>query len=287
MATNPAGERAKRLDSSPGSATVPFAMTPDGDNANFNTSLSQWGSALSAADRRRLEEAKAALGGDVALPKLVKPAQSQFDVWAKGRREQFSEIGDVSKEGDALTTYVGADYRLRRDLLIGGMVQLDESRQTILAAPDAVDGTASMADPYMAYRVTPHILLDAKAAWGAGHETATAGTTSADFVSNRMLSEARVSGRWGWDKWQLSQTGAVTILNETKSGILGTTEMSVDVTRLSIGPELKRQIEMGNDNSVEPFAFFRSSLDLSAGLEQPAAFNTIGGGAHARQARQI
>lgn len=35
---------------------------------------------------------------------------------------------------------------------------------------------------------------------------------------------------------------------------------------------------MGNDNSVEPFAFFRSSVDLNAGLDQPSAYNTVGGG---------
>lgn len=121
------------------------------------------------------------------------------------------KLGDVGKEGNALTTYVGADYRLRRDLLIGGLVQLDNSHQTILAAPEAVDGTAFMAGPYMAYRVTPHIVLDAKAAWGAGHETATAATASADYATSRMLSEARVSGNWGWDRWQLSQIGGLTL----------------------------------------------------------------------------
>jgi hypothetical protein len=44
------------------------------------------------------------------------------------------------------------------------MVQFDESRQSIVTAPDAIDGKAFMAGPYMAYRLTPHVVLDAKAA---------------------------------------------------------------------------------------------------------------------------
>ena len=35
-----------------------FAMTADGDNTNFKTSLTQWGSALSVADQETLKQAQ-------------------------------------------------------------------------------------------------------------------------------------------------------------------------------------------------------------------------------------
>jgi hypothetical protein len=77
----------------------------------------------------------------------------------------------------------------------------------------------------------------------------------------------------------LSQTGAITYLDETSAGMTGLAGTSVDVTRFSIGPELKRHIDVGNDNSLEPFAFFKSSLDLAeTGLEDPTTQNTVGGG---------
>lgn len=143
LATDPAKDRVHRLN---GSGTVPgvtpFAMTPDGDNTNFNTSLTQWGSSLSAADKAALEQAKTKFGDELTLPKPAEPVEPDFDIWAKGRRELFSEEGDIAKQGNALTTFVGADYRVRKEFLVGGMVQVDESRQTVLAAPDAVDGTA-------------------------------------------------------------------------------------------------------------------------------------------------
>jgi hypothetical protein len=280
LATNPAGERLGRLDA-PGAAdaTLPFGMTPDGDNANFNTSLTQWSAALSTADLERLKKAKEASGEDLVLPKPVKMAPPKFDMWAKGRRESFNDFA-TDKEGDALTTYAGADYRMSHNFLFGGLVQFDESRQSIATAPDAVDGKAYMAGPYMAYRMTPHVTLDAKAAWGNAQDSAWIGDSNAHFDTARMLSEAKVKGSWAIDQWQLSQIGAVTYFDETSSSdIGGIAGSSVDVTRLSMGPELKRQFETGNGASVEPFAFFKSSVDLSnTALQDPAALNTVGGG---------
>lgn len=280
LATNPAGERLGRLDA-PGTieATQPFGMTPDGDNANFNTSLTQWSAALSAAELERLKQVKEDSGDDLVLPKTVKSPPPKFDMWAKGRRERFSD-GATDKEGNALTTYVGADYRMSQDFLFGGLVQFDESRQSVVIAPEGIDGKAYMAGPYMAYRLTPHVTVDAKAAWGSAQDSAWISDNNAHFDTARMLSEAKVKGSWAIDQWQLSQIGAVTYLDETGDnnigGIAGT---SVDVTRLSMGPELKRQFATGNGASVEPFAFFKSSVDLSnAALQDPTALNTVGGG---------
>jgi hypothetical protein len=230
LATNPANERLGRLNApQSSSATMPFAMTPDGDNTNFNTSLTQWGSALSAADQETLKQAKDSAGNELALPKALKSPPRQFDVWAKGRREMFREGG--AKEGNALTTYVGADYRMSKNFLFGGMV--DDARQTVLAAPDQAGGKAFMAGPYMAYRLTPNFVFDAKAGWGTAQDSAVAGTGSARFATQRLLSEAKLSGHWGFRQWQFTQSGAVTYLGET-SGATGNT---VDVTRFSVGPE--------------------------------------------------
>jgi hypothetical protein len=206
LAGDPTKDRARRLDGSHGGeSTIPFAMSGDNDNVDFNTSLSQWGSALTAADLESLKQAQTAAGAEVALPKVAGGRAPKFDLWAQGRRARFSEPG--SKHGDALTTSVGADYRWDRNLLIGGMVQVDGSHQSILAAPDASAGTAYLAGPYLAYRLSPNVMLDAKAAWGMAHDSAMAGSESLDLVSGRMLTEARLTGNWSWESWHFSQSG--------------------------------------------------------------------------------
>ena len=199
-------------------------------------------------------------------------APEPFDLWAKRRVESFNEDG-TKKLGAA--TYVGADYRASRDFLLGGMVQLDDSRQSIVAASEAANGKAFMAGPYMAYRLTPHVTLDAKAGWGAADDSAVAQTGNARFATDRMQSEAKLSGNWGYKQWQFSQSGAVTYLGEQTDAIGN----SVAVTRLSVGPELKRQFDTKGGASVEPFAFFKSSLDLGdAAFAAPVARNTLGAG---------
>ena len=272
LAVTPADERFNRLNTPGTSAAIPFDMTPDGSNTNFRTSLSQWSSSLSAADQARLKEVSEASDVALPLPRAVRPAPSKFDVWAKGRREDFSG------EGDAFTTFMGADYRANNDLLIGGMLQVDEASQTTLATPDTAAGTAYMTGPYLAYRVTPHITFDAKAAFGMGEDNTIVGDERADFATQRMLSEAKITGQWGWQGWQLSQSGAISYFDETSSALTDISGTSVDVTRLSVGPELKRRFEAGGA-SIEPFAFFKSSVDLSGtGLTDPNALNTIGAG---------
>jgi hypothetical protein len=281
LATDPAGDRIGRLNGDGVTdAALPFAMTPDGDNTNFRTSLTQWSSALSAADREKLEKAKEAAGDGTVLPRAIKPKPQQFDVWARGRRELFSEDGSVSKEGNAITTYVGADYRASRNFLIGGMVQLDDSRTNVLSAPEAVDGKAYMAGPYMAYRITPHVVVDAKAGFGGAEDSAIGESGNADLTTQRIMSETSVTGNWAWNQWQLSQSGGITYLDETSShAASGVPGESVDIARFSAGPELKRHFDTGNGGSVEPFAFFKSSLDLDdSALGEPLAQNTVGGG---------
>lgn len=276
LATDPAAERLGRLNRKGGTSSAPFSMNSGSGNAtDFNTSLNQWSSALTAADAQALEEAKLTLDGDIPLPKPPKTQPSKFDLWAAGRREAFSEDGAVSKKGNAFTTYLGADYRASRDFLFGGMVQLDDSRQSIIAAPEAIDGKAFMAGPYMAYRLTPHVTLDAKAGWGSADDSAVVEHGSTRFTHERMQSEAKLSGNWGVDRWQFNPSGAVTYLGEQSDDV----GSSVDVTRLSVGPEVKRQFDMKGGASVEPFAFFKSSLDLNdASFADPVARNTLGVG---------
>jgi hypothetical protein len=281
IATDPTGDRFRRLNASSaaGTATSPFAITTDSDNANFDTSLTQWGAALTDADQEVLKEARKALGDDASLPKAAKLPAPRFDLWAQGRRESFTDNGSVTKEGSAFTTYLGGDYRWHRTLLVGGMVQLDDSRQSILAVPDAAGGQAFMVGPYLAYQITPNVTFDARAAWGTSHDSAVAGTDMTSFATGRMLGEATLSGNWSFDHWQLSQTGAITYLDETSANIAGAQTPAVDTARLSVGPRLKRHIDIDNDNSIEPFAFFTSSLNLAdAGSTSPVAQNTVGGG---------
>jgi len=280
LATDPANDRINnRMNGEAGGASAPFALSPDGNNTNFNTSLTQWGSAMSEADKEAIESARKQLSKDAKLPQPAKLKAPKLDLWARAHHSPFE--ADDTKIGDALTTYVGGDYRVDRDLLVGGLVQVDESNRGLTAGPGSIAGQAYMAGPYMAYRVTPNITVDAKTAWGVARDSAMADSASTSFATNRMLSEAGVSGSWDINKWQLSQKGAVTYVDETSTAAIpGVAGTSVDSTRLRVGPELKRQIDVGANKSIEPFVYYKKSLNMDqvGGLDLTGSQDSVGGG---------
>ena len=178
------------------------------------------------------------------------------------------------------TTYFGADYRLGSDLLLGAMVQRDDRIVTLPIGVELTATDAYVAGPYAAYRLSSNLVLGARASWGKASNGWTLASEEADFTTDRLLTEARLSGSWGLGEWQLMPAAAVTHVDEIAiSAIPGLSETSVTTTRFTAGPELRRSIDLGLGSSLEPFAYFKTSFDLDDIKVGPgAARSTIGGG---------
>ena len=198
-------------------------------------------------------------------------------VWADSRQAPLQAVD----RGPALTTtYFGADYRLGSDLLLGAMVQRDDRIVILPIGVELIATDAYVAGPYAAYRLSSNLVLGARASWGKASNGWTLASEEVDFTTDRLLTEARLSGSWGLGEWQLMPTAAVTHVDETAiSAIPGLSETSVTTTRFTAGPELRRSIDLGLGSSLEPFAFFKTSFDLDDIKVGPGtARSTIGGG---------
>ena len=199
-------------------------------------------------------------------------------VWAESRQAPFQTVGGASA---LTTTYFGADYRLGSDLLLGALVQRDDRIVTLPIDGEVTATDAYLAGPYAAYRLSPNLVLGGRAAFGETSNGTALASEETDFTTSHLLTEARLSGSWGFGEWQLMPAAAVTHLDETSiAAIPGVAETNVAMTRFTAGPELRRPIDMGFGSSLEPFAFFKTSLDLDDIKIGPpaAARNTIGGG---------
>jgi hypothetical protein len=202
---------------------------------------------------------------------------SASPVWLDGRQAPSQS---VSLDAPPLTTtYFGTDYRLGSDVLIGALVQRDDRTLDLIGgevtAPDAY-----LAGPYAAYRLSSNLVLGARAAWGETSDWATPLSEAQILSTSRLLTEARLSGNWALGQWQLMPAASITYVGDTKvdpnSGLPDATAQS---TRLTAGPQLRRQIDAGDAGILEPFAFFKTSLDLESVKVMPGvARNTIGGG---------
>jgi hypothetical protein len=164
--------------------------------------------------------------------------------------------------------------------LVGALIQLDQAHENVMGAPEAFGGAGYLAGPYLAYRITPNVVFDAKAAWGGAQDIGLQGSHSDSFVTTRSLSEARLVGKWNWDNWQFSQTGSIMRAGELSHAALpGVPGTQVDVTRVMVGPELRRKFDAGDGNLLEPFVFLKTSLDLDDSAAEPALpKNMVGGG---------
>jgi hypothetical protein len=198
-------------------------------------------------------------------------------VWAESRQAPFQTVDGAPS---LTTTYFGADYRLGSDLLLGAMVQRDDRIVTLPVGDEVTATDAYLAGPYAAYRLSSNLVLGARASWGEISDGTTLTSEEASFTTNRLLTEARLSGSWGLGGWQLMPSAALTHVDETAiAAIPGLAGTSTVLTRFTAGPEVRRSIDMGLGSSLEPFAFFKTSFDLNDIKIAPgAARSTIGGG---------
>jgi len=185
----------------------------------------------------------------------------------------------VSLDAALTTTYFGADYRVGSDVLIGAMVQrADRSTNPLIDGEETVPD-AYLAGPYAAYRLSPNLVLGARAAWGETSDVTTSDNDRQSLTKNRLLTEARLSGNWAVGNWQLMPAASITYVDDTAIASISGLSDAVAQTRVTAGPQIRRQFDAGGAGSLEPFAFFKTSLDLDSIVVLPdAARNTIGGG---------
>ena len=185
-----------------------------------------------------------------------------------------------------VTTYFGADYRIGSDLLIGAMVQRDDLSANLPIGGELTASDAYLAGPYAAYKLSSNLVLGGRAAWGEISEGSTSLSELQNFNTTRLLTEARLSGNWSVGQWQLMPAAAITYTGETSvASIAGLSDATVQSTRLTAGPQIRRQFSAGDGGSIEPFAFFKTSLDLETIETVPnTARNTVGGGVALNQA---
>jgi hypothetical protein len=106
-------------------------------------------------------------------------------------------------------------------------------------------------------------------------------TEEASLFQTGVLSQANfASSSWSFGGWQVVPTASVTYVDENAlSAIPSLAGTDIEMTRFTVGPELKRQIDVGLGSNLEPFAFFKTTLDFDNAMVRPGiSRNTIGGG---------
>jgi hypothetical protein len=170
---------------------VSVAASESGNDVAFSTSLSQMRQAVASADKQI--DDKAMTLGSAALNERPGPAPYRgIDIWTEGHFTSYDDTGGTDGDFDIL--YVGADYALNNNWLIGILGQFDWADETTRADGSKADGEGWMVGPYISGRLDEHLFFDWRAAWGsAANAVSPFGTYSDSFDSDRWLTTARLT----------------------------------------------------------------------------------------------
>jgi outer membrane autotransporter protein len=259
-----------------GSAMALGRHLGDGDEADvngagsqsieFRTSLSQMRREAAAA---RDEKYRMALGaGDGGALPLAHETASPWDIWAEGRYSAFDDdAGNLDRKGHVGVLYLGGDYRVTPDMIIGGLVQFDWSKDDSTVIASKVDGNGWMTGPYLSARVHENVYLDLRAAWGRSSNDMALGTTAGAFNTSRWLVKGTLAGNWLHDAWRITPSAVLAYAKESADAFTnsaGTFVPGQDVSlgRLQFGTEVGYRFARTADMFLEPFAAIRGVWDF-------------------------
>ncbi len=247
-----------RLRQSEGATPVGFAADVRGGNAKINGSVSL--SALRAAGRE----------GDPFAGDNTSP----WDVWMSGDYQRVTlEREGRDESSDFSLIQIGSDYRMREDLLIGAMVQIDTMRTENLAQEDRpaslVSGTGFMVGPYVAARFGEGIYVDGRAMWGrSDNDVNPIGLYTDSFETTRWLIEGHLRGDLTWGRLMVTPTLGWQYFQETQEGYTDSLNIAIPsqtltIGRVSFGPKLAYRLIDTGWGTLDPYADLTAVWDYN------------------------
>ena len=153
-----------------------------------------------------------------ASPRTDAPVRRPFALWAEGSFSRFNEdSGPFGTNGHSGVVYVGADYRLSSNILVGALIQFDQTDQEFEGVPTRVSNTGWMAGLYATVRLSNNLFFQARAAWGKSQNEVRADTSVNDeFDSDRWLLRGTLLGQWQAGAWQIRPRATIGYIEESK-----------------------------------------------------------------------
>jgi outer membrane autotransporter protein len=245
-----------------------FTASGDGANytANFSTSLSQMLAAGRAAEARKV----AGLTGDAALAlgavKDDMPPMLGLDIWVEGHVKHFGDKADTN--GAFGVFYLGADYIVNPNILVGALIQWDYAEENSTALQYQVNGNGWMAGPYTTIKLGQNVYFDARAAWGTSDNRISPFLSYQDtFSTDRWLTSGNLTGTWNSGNWRLTPSVSVAYAQETSSGYFDANNTFVpsqtaELGRVTFGPEIAYRGHTSDGTLYEPHLSIKGLWDF-------------------------
>ncbi len=226
-----------------------------------------------AASARRLM-GSGLLGADVSddvadpiiytdVSKSADPVQ-RWDVWVEGRIARFDS--DNGKDGKFGVVYLGADYLITPNVLIGLMTQYDWLSKDYRAANGQITGHVKgkgwMVGPYAAVRFGEKLYLDVQARGGqSSNDITPIGTYTDTFKTTRWFVRGKLIGDFDYGDWTIRPGVAVQYISEKQKAYTDSLGNAIAAQTVSqgdvrVGPRIAYTYNLAGGSALIPWAEF-------------------------------
>ncbi|MCP5074556.1 MAG: autotransporter outer membrane beta-barrel domain-containing protein [Rhodobacteraceae bacterium] len=229
-------------------ALMPFTFDPlsiGTGNYSIKTSLAQSRRAIAS-----LELANAEPGTTLAVNR------SDFDVWFEASYNKFS--ASQGSEGKFLIGYLGADYLVNPDLLVGALIQFDDMTDRSSTLSTTVTGHGWMVGPYVTTRLGPNLYFDGRFAIGKSNNRIRPTNTYTDsFKTSRWLVDASLTGEFERGAWMFRPNARFSYVQEEQKAYTDSLagfipSQTVSLGQFRFGPNISGHFVGGNGTIFEP-----------------------------------
>ena len=235
-------------------------------NVQFSQSLSQ---IRRQASQARFERDRMALGaGDGGSLPHNYDNGTPWDIWVEGRYTAFDDdSGNFKRDGHVGVLYVGGDYRVADNIIVGVLAQFDWAKDSSSVLASKVDGNGWLVGPYMSARIHENIYLDLRAAWGQSSNDIDVAGATGSFDTSRWLVKGTLAGNWMYESWRITPSAEVSYITESADAFANSTGtlvagQDVSLGRLQVGPEIGYRFAHTADTFIEPFAGIKGVWDF-------------------------
>ena len=208
--------------------------------------------------------------GERGVERVSRPSHGAFAIWVEGQLASFNNSGQASFDGHFGVVYLGADYVVTPTVLVGVLVQYDDTSQRSATLDSAAEGAGWMAGPYAMVQLSPHLYWQIRAMWGQSSNTVgEPGSAANHFDGERWLLRSGLLGRWRFGDVEFRPSASVAYAEETANGLTDPAASSVHsaLGQAKFGPEFAYRYTLADGTLIEP----RWSLQGIWNFDQEAA----------------
>lgn len=264
-------ERLTRRSSPESSGGSGFAAnyTAYGANISFDTSLASVRANMMPKQPLPFQSSIMRKTGLFAKPDAEKDnAPVGFDIWAKGT---YSHTKNEARRSDTGLLYIGADWMLNPDLVVGLLTQFDWTAEDVVATKLEVEGFGWMAGPYAIQRLSESLILDGRVALGkSSNQINPIGLYTDDFDTDRILFSSQLTGSIEWETYEILPFFQAVYMEERQNDYtdsLGNLidEQTLSLGRFQFGPKIRTQFEGPDGTLFAPYMTFAGLYDFEGG----------------------